>query len=333
MTFDIKKIEEKLKDFPKYRLSQLRKEIFGRLIEDWDDSITLPKDLLERLQKESLNIQNDLYYSKDKKSARALIKLSDNEKIETVLIKSGERNTICVSTQVGCPVGCLFCDSGKLGFTRNLTASEIILQVLLFQRLLRDKDQKVTNVVFMGIGEPFLNYDNVIEAINYLNDKDTLNLGIRRFSISTSGIIPGIEKFTRQDSGINLAISLHAPTDEIRSEIMPINNKYPIHDLIEAVVNYQNKTNRKVMFEYIMIDGLNDTIDCANSLVKLIRDIICVVNLIPCNDTSKYKPSSKESIQKFKDVLANNRIIFTERAEVGSEIFAACGQLALKKKS
>jgi len=240
------------------------------------------------------------------------------------------RNTVCVSTQVGCPLGCTFCATGKLGLKRNLRAYEIVDQVLCFARILKKKNEKVGSIVYMGMGEPFLNYDNVIESIKTLHDPEGFNMGIRHFSISTAGIVPGIDRLAKENLDINLAISLHAADDYLRGEIMPINQQYPVREVMKAVDNYIAKTNRRVMFEYLMIKDVNDTDDCAKELRKLINNKLCFVNLISYNETDVYEPSSQQRIEKFKNLLEERGIAVTTRHSFGHDIAAACGQLAAK---
>jgi len=265
--------------------------------------------------------------------------------VETVLMRhAGGRNTVCVSSQIGCPLACTFCATGKLGFKRDLKYYEIVEQVLFWARYLKkfrasnfefrasDVSDSVTNIVFMGMGEPFLNYDNVMEAIKVLNDKDGFNLGIRKFSISTAGITEGIIKLAEEELAINLAISLHAPNDELRQELMPVAKKYTIKNILEAVDYYIDKTHRRVMFEYIMIDGVNDHEDEAKELAKLLRGKLCFVNLIPYNETGAFKGSSDSRITKFKNILMERGIQAIQRYRFGADIDAACGQLARKRE-
>lgn len=328
---DISCIEEKINNEPKYRLKQLRKLVFQDLIEDWDKATTLSLELRNSLKNDcSLEIKRKLFESADKNTVKALIELKDGAKIETVLMKhTDKRSTVCVSSQVGCPIGCLFCATGKLGFNRNLTTSEIVEQVLLFSRYLGKKG-KVTNVVFMGMGEPFLNYSNVMSAIKTLNDPDCFNIGIRKISISTSGIIQGIQKLTNENLQVNLAISLHAPNDELRNKLMPINKNYPLNNVLLAVNDYIKKTKRKVMFEYVMIRGVNDTIECARELAKIMKKPLYMVNLIVYNPTGEFKASDTKTIKRFKEYLESQRIYTTQRYEFGRDVKAACGQLAGK---
>jgi 23S rRNA (adenine2503-C2)-methyltransferase len=239
-----------------------------------------------------------------------------------------DRFTVCVSSQVGCPLACSFCATGTMGLKRNLDSFEIITQVLLFSRYLKDK--KITNVVFMGMGEPFLNYDNVMKAIHILNDSEYFNIGSRKISISTAGIVEGIERFALEDLQVNLSISLHAPNNQLRNELMPINKKYSLEKVLISVDEYILKTKRKVMFEYLMIKGVNDSLSCAKELAKLMKKPLYMVNLIVYNPTGRFVPSDSRTIKKFKEYLEKEGIFTTQRYEFGRGINAACGQLATK---
>ena len=347
---DQNKLEKILKGEPGFRLKQIKKAVFRELIENWDEISTLPKDLRERLSKEcpiSELEEEKVLISKDKQTIKALFKLKDGWKIESVLMRHiGERITVCVSSQVGCAIGCEFCATGQQGFKRNLSSGEMVDQVLFFDRTARVGDEvcplrglpsssrftavRVTNVVFMGMGEPFLNYDNVLEAIKILNDKDGFNLGIRHISISTAGIVDGIKKFSQEKIQVNLAISLHSPNNKLRTKLMPINKTYPIEKVLAAVDEYIKKTNRKVMFEYLMIDKVNDSEAQAEELAKIMKKPLYLVNLISFNPVSHstFKSSSDLSIKKFREILEKNKVAFTQRHRFGQEIQAACGQLA-----
>jgi 23S rRNA (adenine2503-C2)-methyltransferase len=247
---NLSKLEEILKKEPAFRLKQAKKAVSFDLIEDWSEATTLSKDLRETLQKEvPLEIKGKMLVSKDNRTVKAAIELEDGLMIETVLMKhTDKRNTICVSSQVGCPLGCLFCVTGTMGFKRNLNPSEIVEQFLFFARQLKKNKEKITNVVFMGMGEPFLNWENVKEAIQILNDDNCFGIGARKISVSTAGITEGIAKLNQDFPQINLAISLHAPDDKLREELMPVNKKYSIAKILKSVDKYIEKTNRKVMF-------------------------------------------------------------------------------------
>jgi len=329
---DLGKLETVLEGQPAYRVNQAREAVLKSLVESWDEVAGLPKDLRQMLsQKIPLGIDARIFEAGD--SLKALITLEDGNKIESVLMRHDNRNTVCVSSQVGCPMACSFCATGKMGFVRNLTAAEIIEQVLLFARIVKEEGQRVTNVVFMGMGEPLLNYDNVMAAIKVLNDQKGLNIGARHISISTCGIADGIEKLIDEPLQVNLAISLHAPNDELRAKLMPANKKYPIDSIMQAVLRYVRNTNRRVMFEYIMIDGVNDSDDCARELAQLIKSRLSLklafVNLIRYNPTGIYGASSPQRVKEFKNILMQENLETTERYRFGREIKAACGQLAV----
>jgi len=329
---NFEKIREVLEGEAKFRFKQVYQTIFIDLISSWDENTTLPKKIREELQEECpLEIKAEVFNSKKSDTIKALLELDDKEKIETVLIRHKDgRNTVCVSTQVGCALGCKFCATGKMGFKRDLSVGEIIIQVLFFARFLKknfEKKNRVTNVVYMGMGEPFLNYDNVIESIKKLNDKDLFNIGARHISVSTCGIVEGINKFSQEKMQINLAISLHASNNELRSEIMPINNKYSLEDILEAVERYVDKNNRQVMFEYLMIKDVNDSEYHAKELAEKLNHPLYMVNLIRYNPVGGFKPSTPQKIKKFKNILMRAGVKVSERHTFGQDIKAACGQL------
>lgn len=331
--FPLDRLNDILIKEPKYRLKQANKALFQDLIEDWQEAKVLPQALRDELRERlSLKIEAKVFPAKD--TAKALFTLEDGLKVESVLMKHKDaRNTVCVSSQVGCALCCEFCATGQMGFKRSLEYSEIVDQVLFFARLLKKEKEKVTNVVFMGMGEPFLNYDNVLRAVRILNDKDGFNLGARHFSISTVGIVEGIGKLADENLQINLAISLHAADDELRAKIMPVNKKYPIEKVLSAVQDYIKKTSRKVMFEYIMIQDVNDSDNNARQLSYLLKGLNSkdfFVNLISYNPTGIFKPSLPERVKKFRGILEEAGISVTHRYRFGQEIGAACGQLAGK---
>ena len=332
---DIKKLETILSREPGFRLRQAKKAIFSQLIENWDELSVFPLILREKLNKElPLSIKADVFESRDKKTAKIMIDLKDGLKIESVLMRHQDgRNTVCVSCQAGCSLGCRFCATSKIGFKRNLDEWEITEQVLFFNRYLKKEQKRVTNVVFMGMGEPFLNYENVIDAVKILNHKDFFNIGARHISISTAGITKGIEKLSQEPFQLNLAISLHAANNKLRSKIMPINGKYPIEKILEAVDNYINKTKRKVMFEYLLIKGINDSESDALELAKLMKKPLYFLNLILYNPTGDFQRSSPERIRKFKEILKKQGIQFVQRHRFGGDLEAACGQLVFKEKN
>lgn len=341
---NIQKINQILAEnnFPKYRRKQLLDGIFKQFASYWGEITNLPKELIAILEQEapisSLEATQD-FEALPKDAAKILFKAKDGNFVETVLMKhankgeSGEggRKTVCISSQAGCVMNCAFCATGQGGFFRNLTAEEMLDQVLHFCRILKKQGERMNNIVFMGMGEPFNNYDNVIEAIKLFNGAEYLNVGMRHISVSTCGIIPGIEKFANENIQANLAISLHAPTDEIRSRLMPVNNAFPIKKLLQAVDHYIEKTNRKVMFEYLLIDGINDSDACAEDLVRLTKKKLYHINLIKYHSTSALLRASSQTRQtRFFDILKRAGVSCTFRRSFGEDIKAACGQLAGK---
>ena len=334
---NLEKLNDILKSEPKFRYAQINKALWQEHISSWDEASILPKALRETLAADcSLEIKAELFKSSGgPKSLKALITLEDGELIETVLIRQKEaRNTVCVSSQVGCPLGCSFCATGMNGFSRSLTAEEIVEQVLYWSRYLKNegKSEKIGNLVFMGMGEPFLNYDQFIKAVKFLNNPETFNIGARRMSVSTVGITEGIKRLAGEQLQINLAISLHAAFDDKRRLLMPIANKYSLHDIFRTVDNYITKTGRRVMFEYLMIKNINDSDRDALELSSLMKKPLYMVNLIPYNATGKYRPSDRERIDAFKKILEDNGVPATVRLSFGSGIDAACGQLKGKMK-
>ncbi len=323
-------IKEILAREPKYRLVQVNQAIFSDLAESWDEVTALPKKLRETLQAECpLEINAELSLSDDKDTAKALIRLADGKFIETVLMRHEDgRNTVCVSCMVGCPMKCAFCATGEMGLLRKLTADEIITQVLFFSRFLKKENARVGSVVFMGMGEPFLNYDNVMQAVRILNNPECFGIGARHISISTCGIFDGIRKLTTEDIAVNLAISLHAPNDEVRRKIMPVAEGYTIAERLTVIDEYIAKTRRKVMFEYLLIDGVNDTDEMARELATILKHKLCVVNLIQYNDTGAFVASSHNRMNRFKEILEKAKIEVTMRYRFGRDIKGACGQLA-----
>ncbi len=320
---ELNKLEEVLKDEPKFRLRQIDEAIYDKAISSWDEATTLSKGLRERLKKECpLEIEGELHKSEDGKTEKALI-----NGIETVLMRSKDgRSTICISCQEGCPMGCSFCATGKMGFCRNLTAEEMVGQVLFFKR----QGEDISNIVFMGMGEPFLNYEEVMKAIRILNGK--MGIGARRISISTCGIIDGIKKLAEEDLQVNLALSLHAPNDKLRTRLMPVNKRYSLEKVLSSINDYISRTNRRVMLEYVMLDGVNDSVEDAKELAWLLRNNLSglyMVNLINYNQTGKYKPS--KNIEEFQKTLEKEGLPVTRRFSFGQDIKGACGQLATKK--
>lgn len=325
---NLNKLQEIIKNEPFYRIKQIKKAVFQDLIENWQEATALPLVLRQKLNENcSLCINAKIFSSED--SEKILLELEDGLRVESVIMRHKDsRNTVCVSSQVGCPLNCSFCATGKMGFKRNLDYWEIIEQVLFFGRYLKKEKKKITNIVFMGMGEPFLNYDNVLQAIKVLNDKEGFNLGVRRFSISTVGIIEGIKKLQEENLEINLAVSLHASNDTLRFKIMPVDRKYPIKKVLSAVDEYIKKTRRRVMIEYVMIKNINDFDECARELAKLVKKPLYFVNLISYNPTGDFEPSLPARIKKFKEILEKSGITVTQRFRFGGKAQASCGQLA-----
>lgn len=322
---------------PSYRANQVFKDLFGNGIDSYDDMTTLPDNVKEFLKKNvpilSITPEKEKE-STDGSTNKVLFKLDDGNLIEAVLMKFEDgRNTVCVSSQVGCAMKCKFCATGTLIFKRDLTYEEIADQVLYFSNKLRKKGEHITHVVYMGMGEPFMNYEQVSKSIDMLQETSALNIGSRNITVSTCGIIPEIKKFTDDFPQVNLAVSLHAPTDKVRNQIMPISKKYPLKDLMEACQEYTEKTHRRITFEYVMLDGINDSEKNAYELSTLLRGMLCLVNIIPYNETSikGIKGSQKKNIDRFKGILDSNHIQATVRVSLGKDIDAACGQLARKK--
>ena len=335
---NINNLEKILQNKPKYRIKQAMEAVFLKCISDWSEATFFSLELREKLNKECpLEIKSETLISKENDSVKARITLRDGLQIETVLMRHKDgRNTVCVSSQVGCPLGCLFCATGKMGFKRNLSAEEISEQMIFFKRYLKKitlseaegLPQCVTNVTFMGMGEPFLNYDNVLKAIRILNDKNYFNIGGRSISVSTAGIIEGIEKFSKEGIQFNLAISLHAPNNKLRSEFMPISKKYPLEAILKSVDNYIKAKKRKVMFEYVLIKDVNDSDKCAKELAELMARKLYFVNLILYNATGAFEPSTTKRVESFKKILKKAGINFVQRYRFGDSIQAACGQFA-----
>ncbi len=311
----------------KFRASQVFDWLYVKRVKSFDEMTNLKKDLISFLKNNfSIRLIKKLMVQSDVDVKKYLFELYDGNKIEAVLMKHDYGNSICVSSQVGCNMGCRFCESGRLKKVRNLHTFELVEQILMVEE---DIKERISHVVLMGIGEPLDNYDNVKRFIKIINNPKGINIGIRHITLSTCGIIPKIEQFTDECVGVNLAISLHAPNDDVRNSIMPINKVYKINNIMETVRKYVLKTNRRVTFEYVLLKGVNDSKENALELVKLIKGINCYVNLIPYNETSNigYKTSEKVTINDFYDILKKNNINVTIRREFGSKVSAACGQL------
>lgn len=316
----------------KFRAKQIHNWIYGKSVSSIDEMTNLSKDFREQLKQVAAVTESKIKVKQVSSDGtlKYLIEYPDGECVETVLMRFDNRAnlTACVSSQVGCAVNCSFCATGKGGFKRNLTHQEIIEQVLSIQR---DTGLKVTNIVFMGQGEPLLNLNNVLKALEIFNND--FQIGARRITISTSGIIPGIKRLAEMDLQSTLAISLHAPNHKLRAELMPIENKYPIDELKNALIDYVEKTGRRITIEYILIHGFNDTQEVAKELAILLRGIKCNINLIPYNSVieNDYKKPSNNDIMKFKYLLEHSGKKVTVRLERGADIDAACGQLRGKQ--
>lgn len=316
----------------KFRATQLFSWLYQKKVKSYAEITDIKKETLSMLEKDlPLKRVEKVNVERDKDVNKYLFELSDKEHIEAVLMRHDYGNSICVSSQVGCNMGCKFCESGRRKKVRNLTAGEIVSQVLEVEE---DINERITHVVLMGIGEPFDNYEEIIKFIKIINDPKGLAIGSRHITVSTSGIIPKIKEFKNLNLQVNLAISLHAPNDKLRTSIMPINKAYPLEKLIKSVKEYVSKTNRRVTFEYIMLKNVNDTEECAKELSNLLKNINCYVNLIPYNETEniEYERSNMFQIMKFYDILKKNNVNVTIRREFGSKISAACGQLRSKKE-
>lgn len=310
-----------------FKAIQIYEWIYKKRVKTFDEMTNIKKEVIEKL-KQNFKIGEIKLLTKltDIDVCKYLFELEDKNKIEAVLMKHDYGNSLCISTQVGCNMGCSFCESGRLKKVRNLESHEMVEQILKVEE---DLNIRISHIVLMGIGEPFDNYDNTMNFIEIINEPKGIDIGARHITISTSGLVDKINKFKENKKQVNLAISLHAPNDKLRTEIMPINKAYPIDKLMNAVKEYIKTTNRRVTFEYIMLKDVNDTKECAIELAQLLKGINCYVNLIPYNETShiKYKKSSHETIMKFYDTLKKNNINVTVRKEFGRKVKAACGQL------
>src|SRR6266704_2957831 len=334
-----------------FRARQIFNWLYKHLVTDFMQMTNLPQALRNRLNEEAcigpMVVRSELH-SKDERTRKILLELADGKLIESVLMlyppleESSSRATVCVSSQAGCAFGCTFCATGQMGFDRHLSVGEIVAQVLYFARELRTTPwiaaglpgstpiDHITNIVLMGMGEPLHNYNNVLQALRILNSSDGFNLGARHMTVSTVGLVPAIRKLSQEQLQVNLAISLHAPRDELRSQTMPINKKYPLEELIAACKDYIAATGRQVTFEYVLLAGVNDTAEYAHLLGTLLAPLkqFAHVNCIPVNATSAdFKSPNDEAISVFRSVLFEHRISNSVRAERGDDIAAACGQL------
>ena len=331
--YNLDELKEELEQLgeKKYRAEQIFKWIYVDKVKSFDEMTNLPLELREKLKIEYTMCNFNILKKQESADGtkKYLFDVLDGNAIETVLMQYHHGKTICVSSQIGCKMGCKFCASTGIKFVRSLTTGEIVEQILAVEQDIQDK---ISNIVFMGIGEPFDNYENVMKAIKIINNQKGLNIGARHISVSTSGLVPMIYKFADEELQCTLSISLHATNDEKRSEMMPINNRYKISELMEACKYYIKKTNKRISFEYALAKDNNDNLKDARELVKLLKGMLCHVNLIPINkiENGSYSKSSNENIIKFRDYLNDNGIVATIRRELGSDIDAACGQLRRK---
>ena len=331
--YNLEELKEELKSIGEkpFRAEQIFKWLYQDKVKSFDDMTNLSLELREKL-KENYTICNFKILKKQESSdgtIKYLFDVLDGNAIETVLMSYHHGYSICVSSQIGCKMGCKFCASTGIKFVRSLTSGEIVEQILAVEQ---DENIRISNIVFMGIGEPLDNFDNVINAVKIINNPKGLNIGARHISISTSGLVPMIYKLAEQNTQCTLSISLHATTNEKRSSMMPVNNAYNIEELIQACKDYIKVTNRRISFEYALAKDNNDNLEDAKRLVKLLKGMLCHVNLIPINkiENGEYTKSSNENIIKFRDYLNDHGIVATIRRELGSDIDAACGQLRRK---
>ncbi|MBQ6477447.1 MAG: 23S rRNA (adenine(2503)-C(2))-methyltransferase RlmN [Bacilli bacterium] len=328
---DIENYLEKIGE-KKFHAKQIYRWLYDKRVNSFDLMTDLRKEVIDKLKEDfSMDFIKIVRVEKSEKVRKYLFELEDHEHVEAVLMLHDYGRSVCISSQVGCNMGCKFCESGRRRKVRNLEAYEMVEQILLIEE---EFGQSISHVVVMGIGEPFDNFDNLIRFLKIINSNFGLSIGARHITVSTCGIIPKIEEFSNLEIQINLAISLHAPNDEIRNKIMPINKVYRVKDLMKAIKNYYDKTNRRVTIEYIMLDGINDSNECALELAKLLSNLNCYVNLIPYNETENigFKRSKMIQINRFYDILKKNNINVTIRREFGGSISAACGQLRSKEE-
>lgn len=322
---------------PSFRAQQLFTWIYRELVFAFAAMTNLPLALRQKWDDLAIIqplLPLETLTSTDGLTTKVLLQLQDGETIESVLMHYEGRHTVCLSTQVGCALGCLFCATGQSGFRRNLSSGEIVGQVLYFAQQLREQGAAVTNVVFMGMGEPLANYEATLQAIRILNDHRGFNLGARRFTISTVGLVPGIRRLAQEELSMGLAVSLHAANNALRDRLVPINKRYPLADLITACQEYVQRTGRRVSFEYALIHGVNDDPKQARELGRLLRGLLCHVNLIPLNPTREcaYQPSTRERVFAFRRELNRMGIANTVRLGRGIDIQAGCGQLRLRQR-
>ncbi|PLV60100.1 23S rRNA (adenine(2503)-C(2))-methyltransferase RlmN [Thermotoga sp. KOL6] len=317
----------------RYRVDQILDWVYDKKVNDFDEMTNLSKKhraLLKEYFAISFLKLLDKRVSKIDGTTKFLWELEDGNTIESVMLFHPDRITACISTQVGCPVGCVFCATGMSGFVRNLSTGEIVAQILSMEK---EERKKIGNVVYMGMGEPLLNYENTVKSIRILNHKKMGNIGIRRITVSTVGIPEKIVQLAEEDLDVKLALSLHAPTNFKRDQLVPLNRKYSIEEILNALKIYQRKTGKRVTIEYVLIRGVNDEISDAKKLAEILKNLKVFVNLIPVNPTTEtMKKPSRQRLLAFKRILLENGIEAEIRKEKGSDIEAACGQLRIKRK-
>ena len=327
---ELKKELQSINEKP-FRAEQIFKWLYQEKVKSFDEMTNLSLELREKLKQNYTICNYNILKKQESKDGtiKYLFDVLDGNAIETVLMSYHHGYSICVSSQIGCKMGCKFCASTGINFIRSLTSGEIVEQIIAVEQ---DQNIRISNVVFMGIGEPLDNYDNVVNAIHIINNPKGLNIGARHISVSTSGLVPKIYQLAEENIQCTLSISLHATNNEKRSAMMPVNNAYPIEELIKACKDYIAKTNRRISFEYALAKDNNDNLEDAKQLVKLLKGMLCHVNLIPINkiENGQYSKSTNENIMKFRDYLNDHGIVATIRRELGSDIDAACGQLRRK---
>jgi 23S rRNA (adenine2503-C2)-methyltransferase len=317
---------------PTFRAKQLWHALYVELVSSFDEISAFPKALRQTLNSQlkfgSLQLVTS-QKSRDGSTQKILFALPDGKQIETVLMGYDERRTVCFSTQAGCAMGCVFCATGQMGFERNLTIGEIIEQILWFARQQKQTQKPLTNLVAMGMGEPFHNYRNVMAALDLTNEPHGFNFGARRVTVSTVGLVPGLKKFTAEGRRENLAVSLHAASEDLRSELVPMNARFSLAEILSACREYVHTSHRRITFEWALIQHKNDSLEQANLLAQQIQDILCHVNIIPLNPTQDYAgaAATAQSAEQFKEVLARYEIPCTVRVRRGIDIAAGCGQL------
>lgn len=319
-----------------FRARQLFKWIYEKRVTNFDDMSDISLSFREILKSDFVCALPNIFVKQESSDGtiKLLLELSDGAKVETVLMRYSYGNVVCVTSQVGCNMGCGFCASGLLKKQRDLTPAEMVGQILVVDQLLKEEspEKRVSHVVIMGTGEPFDNYDNVMDFIRIINSPYSLAIGARHITVSTCGIPDKIRQYAEEGLQTNLAISLHAPNDAIRMKLMPINKKYPLDELMDAIKYYEKTADRRVTFEYILLKGINDSIDHARQLKELIKDTFAYVNLIPYNEVSENKYKRSDAVHDFFDYLMKNKVNATIRKEFGTDIDAACGQLRAKNE-